>query len=285
MAAEAVGAGEPSGAAASIRGATSIRVDGVSKAFGTLPALRDVSLSAEGGQFVSLVGPSGCGKSTLFNIMAGLIEPDTGRVWIGDDDVTGQTGHVGYMLQRDLLLPWRTVIDNVVLGLDVRGIPRRESYARARELLARFGLGRFERAYPAQLSGGMRQRCAVIRTILYDAPVFLLDEPFSALDAQTRLLMQEWLLEVWESLRKTVFYITHDVDEALFLSDRVYAMSARPGTIIDNVVVGLRRPRDHADRTSPELLAHKVRLTEVIRAEAERAIAGETADDGARPPA
>jgi ABC-type nitrate/sulfonate/bicarbonate transport system ATPase subunit len=264
---------EPTGS--DVAAATSISVQGVAKAFGPLQALSEVSVASDRGQFVSLVGPSGCGKSTLFNIMAGLIEPDTGRVWLGERDVTGHTGHVGYMLQRDLLLPWRTVLDNVVLGLDVSGVPRSVSYPKARELLGRFGLARFERAYPAQLSGGMRQRCAVIRTILFDAPVFLLDEPFSALDAQTRLLMQEWLLEVWGTLGKTVFYITHDIDEALFLSDKVYAMSARPGRIIDEVAVALGRPRDHAVRTSLAFVELKARLVEVIRAEAERAIAGD----------
>jgi ABC-type nitrate/sulfonate/bicarbonate transport system ATPase subunit len=165
------------------------------------------------------------------------------------------------------------VLDNVLLGLDVKRVPRHTSVPRARELLARFGLARFEHSYPAALSGGMRQRCAVIRTILYDAPVFLLDEPFSALDAQTRVLMQEWLLTVWESLRKTVVYITHDIDEAIFLSDRVYAMSARPGRIIDAVDVDLPRPREHAVRTSPAFLAMRVRLDELIRVEAARAIA------------
>jgi ABC-type nitrate/sulfonate/bicarbonate transport system ATPase subunit len=256
-----------------------IRVDGVTKAFagGTVRALEEVSLRAGSGEFVSLVGPSGCGKSTLFNIMAGLVLPDRGAVFLGDREVTGRTGHAGYMLQRDLLLPWRTVLANVILGLDVQGVPRRESVPRARELLARFGLARFERAYPAALSGGMRQRCAVIRTILYDAPVFLLDEPFSALDAQTRVLMQEWLLEVWETLRKTVVYITHDIDEAVYLSDRVYAMSARPGRIIDEVAVELLRPRDHAVRATPAFLEHKVRLDAVIRTQAERAIADDLA--------
>jgi ABC-type nitrate/sulfonate/bicarbonate transport system ATPase subunit len=251
-----------------------IRAEGVSKSFdhGSVRALDTVDLGAAGGEFVSLVGPSGCGKSTLFNIMAGLLRPDTGAVFLGDRQVTGKTGHAGYMLQRDLLLPWRSVLDNVLLGLDVAGISRRESEPRARELLSRFGLARFERSYPAQLSGGMRQRCAVIRTILHDAPVFLLDEPFSALDAQTRLLMQEWLLEVWETLHKTVIYVTHDIDEALFLSDRVYAMSARPGRIIDQVHVDLPRPRQHEVRTSEAFLAHKVRLAETIRAEAERAL-------------
>jgi ABC-type nitrate/sulfonate/bicarbonate transport system ATPase subunit len=264
----------PPGAQSNHMTRAAIRAQGVSKSFdnGSLRALDTVDLPADSGEFVSLVEPSGCGKSTLFNIMAGLLRPDTGSVFLGDREVTGTTGHAGYMLQRDLLLPWRTVLDNVLLGLDVAGVSRRESEPRARELLARFGLARFERSYPAQLSGGMRQRCAVIRTILHDAPVFLLDEPFSALDAQTRLLMQEWLLEVWETLHKTVIYVTHDIDEALFLSDRVYAMSARPGRIIDQVDVDLPRPRQHEVRTSEAFLAHKVRLAETIRAEAERAL-------------
>jgi ABC-type nitrate/sulfonate/bicarbonate transport system, ATPase component len=255
----------------------SIKVADVSKSFRAsgVQALAGVTLAAESGQFVSLVGPSGCGKSTLFNIIAGLIEPDEGRVRVDDADVTGTTGHVGYMLQRDLLLPWRTVLDNVLLGLDVAGVPRRTSEPRAQELLGRFGLSGFVKAYPAQLSGGMRQRCAVIRTILYDAPLFLLDEPFSALDAQTRLLMQEWLLDVWDTLGKTVFYITHDLDEALFLSDRVYVMSARPGHIIADVAVALERPRNHAIRTATAFLDYKVRLAELLRTEAERSLAAE----------
>lgn len=257
--------------------AVSIAVDGVSKSFrpSGVQALAAVTLAAESGQFVSLVGPSGCGKSTLFNIIAGLIEPDEGTVHFDDADVTGTTGHVGYMLQRDLLLPWRTVLDNVLLGLDVARVSRSTSEPRARELLARFGLSGFAKAYPAQLSGGMRQRCAVIRTILYDAPLFLLDEPFSALDAQTRLLMQEWLLDVWDTLGKTVFYITHDLDEALFLSDRVYVMSARPGHVIADVAVALERPRDHAIRTAAAFLDYKVQLAELVRREAERSLAAE----------
>jgi ABC-type nitrate/sulfonate/bicarbonate transport system ATPase subunit len=254
-----------------------LRVVEVSKAFdgGRLPALETVNLEALPKQFIGIVGPSGCGKSTLFNIIAGLIRPDTGHVRLGESDITGTTGHVGYMLQRDLLLPWRTVVDNVVIGLDVQGVPRSQSYPQARELLARFGLTRFETAYPASLSGGMRQRCAVIRTILYDAPVFLLDEPFSALDAQTRLLMQEWLLDVWESLGKTVVYVTHDVEEAIFLSDRVYAMSARPGRLMASVDVDLPRPRDYSARLEPHFLELKAQLVEIIRSEAEKSMASE----------
>jgi ABC-type nitrate/sulfonate/bicarbonate transport system ATPase subunit len=249
-------------------GSAAVRVEDVAKRFPSgVRALDEVSLVAEAGEFVSVVGPSGCGKTTLFNIVAGLIRPDTGRVLLGDTDVTASTGHCGYMLQEDLLLPWRTVLDNVVIGLDVKKVSRRESYPKARELLDRFGLSRFETAYPRELSGGMRQRCAVIRTILFDAPVFLLDEPFSALDSQTRLMMQEWLLEVWRALEKTVFFITHDVEEAIFLSDRVYAMSARPGRILTEFDVDLPRPRTLSVRADRRFVSLKSELLELMRDE------------------
>lgn len=262
--------------------ASDLHADGISKAFqnGKVPAVHEVSLSVGAGEFVSLVGPSGCGKSTLFNILAGLVEPDGGRVVLGDTDITGQTGHVGYMLQRDLLLPWRTVLDNVVLGQDVRGIPRSTSYVEARTLLARFGLLKHEKQFPAALSGGMRQRSAMIRTILYGSPILLLDEPLSALDAQTRLLMQEWLLEVWGSLGSSVFYITHDLEEALFLSDRVYVMSARPGRILEEVVVDLPRPRTSEIRTAPGFVGLKARIMDVVREQAQIALASEDESEG-----
>lgn len=257
---------------------STLQADAICKAFqrGKVPAVEQASLTVGSGEFVSLVGPSGCGKSTLFNIVAGLIRPDEGRVTLGDQDVTGQTGHVGYMLQRDLLLPWRTVLNNVVLGLDVRGTSRQTSYPQARTLLGRFGLLQHEGQYPATLSGGMRQRCAMIRTILYGSPILLLDEPLSALDAQTRLLMQEWILEVWSSLGSSVFYITHDLEEALFLSDRVYIMSARPGRILEEVRVELPRPRTSDVRISPEFVALKARIMDVVRVQAQIALAAET---------
>ena len=267
------------GAAAGLPAArpSDLRADAISKAFqnGAVPAVDDVSLQVGAGEFVSLVGPSGCGKSTLFNILAGLVQPDGGRIFLGDRDVTGQTGHVGYMLQRDLLLPWRTVLDNVVLGQDVRGIPRKTSYAEARTLLGRFGLLQHEKQFPAALSGGMRQRSAMIRTILYGSPILLLDEPLSALDAQTRLLMQEWLLEVWSLLGSSVFYITHDLEEALFLSDRVYVMSARPGRILEEVKVDLSRPRTSEIRTAAGFVGLKARIMDVVREQAQIALASE----------
>lgn len=250
---------------------------GIVKAFqgGRVPAVDDVTLSVGAGEFVSLVGPSGCGKSTLFNILAGLIRPDQGQVRLGDRDVTGETGHAGYMLQQDLLLPWRTVLDNVVLGLDIRGVARLTSYERAKRLLEQFGLAGHQHQYPAALSGGMRQRCAMIRTVLYGSPFLLLDEPLSALDAQTRLLMQEWLLEVWSNLGASVFYITHDLDEALFLSDRVYVMSARPGRILEEIHVELPRPRPSDVRTSEPFMRQKARIMDMVREQAKLALASE----------
>ena len=188
-------------------------------------------LSIESGRFVSLVGPSGCGKSTLFNIIAGLLEPTEGRVLIDGEDATGTIGRVGYMLQKDLLLPWRTVLDNVILGMEIQGMPLRAARERALPLLQNYGLAGFEYLYPNSLSGGMRQRAALLRTLLFDTDVILLDEPFGALDAQTKLQMQEWLMQLWSDFRKTVVFVTHDVDEAIYLSDEIHVMGTRPGRI------------------------------------------------------
>jgi ABC-type nitrate/sulfonate/bicarbonate transport system ATPase subunit len=216
---------------------------------GGAEALAEADLAVAPGEFVSLVGPSGCGKSTLFNIVAGLIRPTAGRVLLDGKDVTGTTGQVGYMLQNDLLLPWRTVLDNVVLGRVVRhGRARRSDRAEALELIDRYGLGGFADHYPHALSGGMRQRVALMRTLLFARDVLLLDEPFGALDSQTRLLMQEWLLEVWAEVGSTVLFITHDVDEAIYLADRVVVFSARPGRIKGIFDIPFARPR------APELV-------------------------------
>lgn len=241
---------------------------------GKLLVLDDTSAYVRSGEFVTILGPSGCGKSTLFNIIAGLLKPTAGDVHIGAECVTGRTGTVSYMMQRDLLLPWRTVLDNAILGLETTGVSRREARGRAKELLCRFGLGQFIDARPNQLSGGMRQRAAFIRTMLFPRDVLLLDEPLGALDAQTRLLMQEWLLDIWEQERKTVLFITHDVDEAVFLSDRVYVMSARPGRIIDEVPVGLPRPRLSDVRTSESFLQIRNHLLTEIHRETVKAFEG-----------
>ena len=240
---------------------------------GAIDVLRPTSMEVGAGEFVTLLGPSGCGKSTLFNIIAGLMAPSSGDIAIGGKRTNGRTGTVSYMMQRDHLLPWRSVLDNTILALEADGVKRKQARERARTFLSRFGLGQFADNYPAELSGGMRQRAAFIRTMLFPRGVLLLDEPLGALDAQTRLLMQEWLLSIWSEERKTVLFITHDVDEAVFLSDRVHVMSARPGEIIDTVQIGLARPRTSEIRTSEAFLTLRNRLLTEIHRESEKSFA------------
>src|SRR5215470_10305941 len=246
-----------------------LAVDQVSRTFATrtglFAALAPVTLSIPQGRFVSLIGPSGCGKSTIFNIIAGLLEPTSGRVLIDGVDATGTIGRVGYMLQKDLLLPWRTVLDNTILGMEIQHVPLRAARERALPLLHRYGLAGFEYLYPNALSGGMRQRAALLRTLLFDTDVILLDEPFGALDAQTKLQMQEWLLALWSDFAKTVVFVTHDVEEAIFLSDEVHVMGTRPGRIVETLPVDLPRPRLRACTATPAFIAIKERCLELLR--------------------
>lgn len=239
-----------------------LAVDGLCRHFASpdgseVVALDGASIDVPSGSFISIIGPSGCGKSTLFNLIAGLDHPTDGRILLDDEDCTGQQGRVGYMLQKDLLLPWRTILGNVALGLEVAGVPRRDREPLARRFLSHYGLAGFEDRYPAQLSGGMRQRAALLRTIMFNRDVILLDEPFGALDALTRAQMQEWLLDLWDDLDKTVLFVTHDVDEALYLSDTVYVMSPRPGRIVARLDVPLDRPRKPSVVTSREFVELK----------------------------
>jgi len=231
---------------------------------GTFEALAAVDLTIQSGRFVTLLGPSGCGKSTIFNIIAGLLQPTQGRVLIDGEDSTGTIGRVSYMLQKDLLLAWRTVLDNVILGMEIRGVPKREARERAQRYLQRYGLGGFEHAYPSALSGGMRQRAALLRTLLVDADVILLDEPFGALDAQTRSMMQEWLLQIFADFGKTVIFITHDVEEAIYLSDEILVMATRPGRVVESITVELARPRPRSIVTTPEFIALKDRCLALL---------------------
>jgi ABC-type nitrate/sulfonate/bicarbonate transport system ATPase subunit len=224
---------------------------------GGVEALAPVDCALSEGSFVSVIGPSGCGKSTLFNIIAGLQLPTGGTVAIAGEGATGTIGRVGYMLQKDLLLPWRTVLDNVILGMEIKGVPCARARATALPYLTRYGLGGFEHRYPRELSGGMRQRAALLRTLLLDTDIILLDEPFGALDAQTRANMQEWLLQIWADFRKTVIFVTHDVEEAIYLSDEILVMSARPGRITDRIAVPLARPRPRSVINLPEFIAIK----------------------------
>jgi ABC-type nitrate/sulfonate/bicarbonate transport system ATPase subunit len=222
-----------------------LRVEGVSKTFaGPRPveALRRVSLHVDTGEFVSIVGPSGCGKSTLFNLIAGIETPSAGQISVQDEmDADRRRMRCGYMFQKDLLLPWRNVLDNAALGLEVsRACSRAEARRQAGSLLQRFGLEGFEKHHPAELSGGMRQRVALLRTLLLGRPLLLLDEPFASLDALTRRELQVWLRAAWsfpERSSEAALLVTHDVAEAVYLSDRVYVMSQRPGTIVAEIRV------------------------------------------------
>jgi len=239
-------------------------VQGVSKVYRNgqqhLEALASIDLTVAVGEFVTVIGPSGCGKSTLFNIIAGVEEPTSGLVAIDGEANAVRAGKTGYMPQQPLLLPWRTVEENVMLGLDIRRVPRKKAQYEAHELLKRFGLADFARNYPATLSGGMRQRVALLRTVLFNPSALLLDEPFGALDALTRLSLQMWLLDLWQTFHSSVLFITHDVREAILLSDRVYVLSARPGHVLHVVEVDLPRPRQ------PEQLASEsaVRLEQEL---------------------
>ena len=258
-----------------------IRVEGVSKQYvqngRPLSVLEGVDLHAQDGELVSIIGPSGCGKSTLLNIMAGLVQPTSGAIYLNERRADRRLGVVGYMQQKDLLLPWRNVEDNAILGLELQGVSRSDARARAAELMERFGLKGFEKEYPYALSGGMRQRASFLRTVLADQEVFLLDEPFGSLDALNRAQIQEWLLGLWESLNKTIALVTHDVEEAIFLSDRVYVMTARPGRIKLVEPVGLPRPRTLEMVTDAAFVSLKAKLLASIREESDSA-----GEDGAR---
>ncbi len=225
-------------------------------------AIDSISLSVREGEFLSIVGPSGCGKSTLFNILTGLIPPSSGEVLLDGEPTTELLGRVGYMPQKDLLMPWRSVIDNVILGQELQGVSRERARTRARAEFPRFGLQGFEDHWPAQLSGGMRQRAALLRTLLTDREILLLDEPFGALDALTRQGMQGWLLDIWSAESKTIILITHDVEEAVFLSDRIVVLTGRPGRVATEVTVDLPRPRTLEMHTSAAFVALK---QEVLR--------------------
>jgi ABC-type nitrate/sulfonate/bicarbonate transport system ATPase subunit len=209
----------------------------------TVLALEDVSFSVMPGEFVTIIGPSGSGKSTLFNLCVGLLEPDEGEILIDGERPKNRIGMVGYMPQRDLLLPWRSVLKNVIIPLEIQGVPLNESRQKALEMFPHFGLETFEHEYPSALSGGMRQRAALLRTWLMGRSTLLLDEPFGALDALTRKELQTWLLKVWQEFERTVMFITHDVEEAVYLADRVIVLSARPGKIKSELKIDLPRPR------------------------------------------
>ncbi|WP_295586966.1 ABC transporter ATP-binding protein [uncultured Oscillibacter sp.] len=234
-----------------------LEVRHVSKQFAGHQVLQDVSITLRQGELVCLLGVSGGGKTTLFNIISGLLLPDEGQVFLDGRDITGKPGSISYMLQKDLLLPYRTIRDNVALPLILRGVKKPEARARAAALFPQFGLEGTEDKYPHQLSGGMRQRAALLRTYLFSENVALLDEPFSALDAMTKRAVHRWYLEVMERIRLSTLFITHDIDEAILLSDRIYLLAGQPGRITDELVIRQSRPRSESFTLTPEFLEYK----------------------------
>ena len=230
-----------------------------------LPVLADISISVSRGEFVSILGPSGSGKSTILKIAAGLLIPDRGQVMVDGVNVTGEKRLVGYMPQQDLLFPWKRLKENAALPLLAAGLPKRNALARVEELLPVFGLKDFADYYPRQLSGGMRQRASLLRTMLVESDILLLDEPFASLDALTRLNLQEWLLEIWEQFRRSVLFVTHSIDEAIFLSDRIYIITERPGRIAMEKSIAITRPRDKNVLTSADFAASKEDIIKALK--------------------
>lgn len=229
-----------------------------------MTALQDINLDIEENEFVCFIGPSGCGKTTLLRIMAGLEEATEGTVTLDGDLITGPGPERGMVFQEYSLFPWRTVIDNIVFGLELKGVPAGERLAQGRQYLKMVGLERFETRYPHELSGGMKQRVAIARALVNRPRALLMDEPFGALDAQTRNLMQSELLRIWQEEKKTVVFVTHSVDEAIYLADRIVIMSARPGRIKDIIEIPLSRPRS---RTSSAVNVIRDRILSDLRSE------------------
>lgn len=242
-----------------------LEVRGISKNFDGKPILEDVSITLRKGELVCLLGVSGGGKTTLFNIISGLVQPDEGRVFLNGEDVTGQPGRISYMLQKDLLLPYRTMEDNVALPLLLRGVKKQQARQEASALFEEFGLEGTQKQYPAQLSGGMRQRAALLRTYLFSQDVALLDEPFSALDTMTKSAIHRWYLNVMERIKLSTLFITHDIDEAILLSDRIYLLTGQPGRITQEIVVTQPKPRRQDFNLSLEFLAYKKQILDHLK--------------------
>jgi ABC-type nitrate/sulfonate/bicarbonate transport system ATPase subunit len=223
-----------------------------------------ISLHIDKGEFVSIVGPSGCGKSTLFHILAGIEEPTSGSILFNGQIQKNRKGKSGYMFQNPLLLPWRTVLENLLLGTDILHIPKKESSKYAEKLLQKFDLSEYKNEYPSILSGGMKQRIALLRTIIFHQDLLLLDEPFGALDALTRLSCQLWLLDVWQKYKSSIFFVTHDISEAILLSNRIYVFSGRPAKIIGEFKVSLPYPRKKEDLMNKKAVTLEKKLLKLL---------------------
>ena len=243
-----------------------LEIKGLSKSFSvkgkTFEALRDVNLSVDDKEVICLLGPSGCGKTTLLRIMAGLERPTSGSVLLDGVPIEGPGPQRGMVFQEYSLFPWRTILDNVAFGLELKGVPKAERHEKARQYLKTVGLEGFENSYPHELSGGMKQRVAIVRALVNNPKALFMDEPFGALDAQTRNVMQSELLRIWQEQQKTVIFVTHSVDEAIYLADRVMIMSARPGQISEIIDVEIPRPRV---RTSAEVNRYREQVLSVLK--------------------
>ncbi len=241
-----------------------LQAEHITKAYGDNQVLQDISIHLEEGELVCVLGVSGVGKTTLFNILSGLVLPDRGEILLENEDVTGKTGNLSYMLQKDLLLQHKTVLDNVALPLVLKGVKKKAAREQAAAYFKQFGLEGTELKYPSQLSGGMRQRAALLRTYMCGDRVALLDEPFSALDTLTRTAVQEWYLGVMEEIKLSTLFITHDIDEAILLSDRIYIMSGKPAIISEELVIEEPKPRDGEFLLSDTFLAYKRKIKSLL---------------------
>lgn len=241
-----------------------LEVKNVSKRFVNNHVLKDVSIELNKGELVCLLGVSGGGKTTLFNIISGLLSPDNGQVLLDGNDITNQPGHISYMLQKDLLLPYRTIEDNVALPLLLKGQKKKEARKQVSPMFEQFGLEGTQKKYPAQLSGGMRQRAALLRTYMFSKDVALLDEPFSALDTLTKSAMHKWYLNVMEKIQLSTLFITHDIDEAILISDRIYLLSGSPGEITGEIIIKEQKPRRDDFNLTAEFLEYKRRILSLL---------------------
>ncbi|MGN1419864.1 MAG: ABC transporter ATP-binding protein [Acutalibacteraceae bacterium] len=235
-----------------------LKTQGISKSFDGKVIIDDISVHLDEGEIVCLLGVSGSGKTTLFNVISGLYKPDSGKVYLSEKDITGKPGEISYMLQKDLLLPYYSVLDNVCLPLVIKnGMKKKQARLKASPLFETFGLEGTQKKYPSQLSGGMRQRAALLRTYLSSNGVALLDEPFSALDTITKSAIHEWYLDIMQKINLSTLFITHDIDEAILLSDRIYIMSGTPGTITDEIVISEKKPRTNEFTMTTQFIEYK----------------------------